>query len=607
MEVHAEELEDHPLKDDEMYFFIRLGSDYNYNYYEYEVPLTLTPEGRYNGEIEGDRYIVWPDANRINIPLEVFTEAKLDRNAEMRRAGSTIGIQDVYETVHRGWNKDRNRVKVKGTPNLANVQVVMLGIRNRRGQVNTGPKSVEVWVNELRLSDFDEEGGWAANARMTTRLADLGSVTVAGRTRSSGFGNISENINNRALEDLAEYDVASSIDFGRFFPEKAGVRIPMYYGYSRSVRNPKYNPVEPDIELDRSLERAETQELKDSIKFISQDLVERKSINFTNVKLEPQTEKTKVHLWDPANFAVSYSYNEVFRRNINTEHNLDKTYRGMFSYNYSSRPKIVQPFNKVNFLKKGPLKLIGDFNFYPLPTQISFRTDLYRRYHEIQTRNITNPDFVLPPTYEKDFLWNRFFDLRYDVSRSLKVDFSSRSTSRIDEPEGRINKMDDDYQMKKDSILNNLWDLGRPTLYNHNFNVSYTLPINRIKLLNFLSSTVRYQATYDWQAGPITADTIRLGNRIQNSRNIQFTGNANLTSLYNQVPYFKEVRREIQANRQKPLQFKQAIRRKPKSKPNTSAGSAESINLFKQCETYCRNTSEGKTQSEYKKGKSCSY
>ncbi len=541
MEVHAEELDDHPLKDDEMYFFIRLGSDYNYNYYEYEVPLTLTPEGRYNGEIEGDRYIVWPDANRINIPLEVFTEAKLDRNAEMRRAGSTIGIQDVYETVHRGWNKDRNRVKVKGTPNLANVQVVMLGIRNRRGQVNTGPKSVEVWVNELRLSDFDEEGGWAANARMTTRLADLGSVTVAGRTRSSGFGNISENINNRALEDLAEYDVASSIDFGRFFPEKAGVRIPMYYGYSRSVRNPKYNPVEPDIELDRSLERADTQELKDSIKFISQDLVERKSINFTNVKLEPQTEKTKVHLWDPANFAVTYSYNEVYRRNINTEHNLDKTYRGMFSYNYSSRPKIVQPFNKVNFLKKGPLKLIGDFNFYPLPTQISFRTDLYRRYHEIQTRNITNPDFVLPPTYEKDFLWNRFFDLRYDVSRSLKVDFSSRSTSRIDEPEGRINKLDDDYQMKKDSILNNLWDLGRPTLYNHNFNVSYTLPINRIKLLNFLSSTVRYQATYDWQAGPITADTIRLGNRIQNSRNIQFTGNANLTSLYNQVPYFKEV------------------------------------------------------------------
>ncbi len=545
LEVHAEEMTDYPLNDDELHFFIRLGSDYNFNYYEYEVPLKLTPPGRYNGEIESDRYIVWPDENRLDIPLEIFTNAKLDRNAEMRMAGSTLGIQDVYETVHRGWNKDKNRVKVKGSPNLGNVQVVMMGIRHKRGQLNTGPKSVEVWVNEMRLSDFDQSGGWAANARATTRLADLGSITVAGRTRSAGFGSISQNVNSRALEDLNEIDVAASIDLGRFFPEKAGVRLPMYYGYSRSVRNPKYNPLEPDIELDKSLERAESQQIRDSIKHMSQDLVTRKSLNFTNVRIEPQRQQTKAHIWDPENFAVSYSYNEIFRRNVNIESKLDKTYRGMFSYNYSARPTLVEPFNNIGLLQKGPLKLLGDFNFYPLPTQISYRTDLSRRYHETQTRNITNPDFILPATYEKDFLWNRYFDLRYDVTRSIKFDFSSRGTSRIDEPEGRISKEMDDYQMKRDSILTNLWNMGRPTLYNHNVNISYTLPINRIQALNFISSTVRYQGTYDWQAGPITADTIRLGNRVQNSRNIQLTGNVNLQSLYNKVPYFQELNQKF--------------------------------------------------------------
>ncbi len=545
LEVHAEEIPEYPLEDDELHFFIRLGSDYNFNYYEYEIPLKLTPPGRYNGEILSDRYMVWPDENRLDIPLEVFTNAKLDRNAEMRRAGSEIGIQDVYETVHRGWNKDKNRIKIKGSPNLGSVQVVMMGIRNKRGQVNTGPKSAEVWVNEFRLSDFDESGGWAANARATTRLADLGSITVAGRTRSSGFGSISQNINNRALEDLNEVDVATSIDLGRFFPEKAGVRVPMYYGYSRSVRTPEYNPLEPDIKMEQSLERAESQQIRDSIKYIAQDMVTRKSLNFTNVRVEPQRQKEKPQIWDPENFSVTYSYNEIFRRNVNTEFNLDKTYRGMFSYNYSSRPKLVEPFSKVNLLQKGPLKLIGDFNFYPLPTQISYRTDLSRRYHEIQSRNITNPDFVLPATYEKDFLWNRFFDLRYDITRSIKFDFSSRGTSRIDEPQGRINKDMDDYQMRKDSILTNLYNLGRPTLYNHNVNVSYTLPINRIQMLNFLSATARYQGTFDWQAGPITADTINLGNRIQNSRNIQLTGNANLQSLYNKVPYFQRINQKF--------------------------------------------------------------
>ena len=256
LEVHAEQIEEYPLKDDELYFFVRMGSDYNFNYYEYELPLKLTPYGRYNGDIESDRYIVWPDENRINVPLELFTDAKLARDAELRNVNSGITIQDVYEVVHEGWNKNRNKVKIKGSPNLGNVQVMMMGIRNKKGQLNTGPKSVEVWVNELRLSDTDNSGGWASNARLSTRLADLGNVTLAGRTSSSGYGGINQNINSRQLDDNMEFDVAASLDFGRFFPEKLGVRLPFYYGYSRSAINPKYDPVKPDIELKESLKNA---------------------------------------------------------------------------------------------------------------------------------------------------------------------------------------------------------------------------------------------------------------------------------------------------------------------------------------------------------------
>lgn len=541
LEVHAEEMLDYPLDDNEMYFFIRVGSDYNYNYYEYEVPLKLTPHKRYSGDIEGDRYAVWPEENRLNVPLELFTNLKLDRNDEMRKAGSTVSIQDVYETVHKGWNKDQNKVRVKGSPDLGNVQVFMMGLRNNKGQVNTGAKSVEVWVNELRLSDFDEEGGWAANARISARLADLGSITVAGRTRSAGFGSISDGINDRQLDDLNEIDIAASIDFGKFFPDRAGVRIPMYYGYSRSARSPKYNPIQPDIKLSESLKRAKDSHERDSINFISQDVITRKSINFTNVKVEPKKQKERTNLWDPQNFAFTYAYNEIVKRDINTEINKDKTHRAMFSYNYSNRPKLIQPFKKVGFMKKQPFKLFGDFNFYPLPTQISYRTDLFRKYRETKTRNITNPDFILPTTYEKDFLWNRYLDINYDITRSLKFDFSSRSTSRIDEPEGSFNKGDDDYKWKKDSILNNLYNLGRPTLYNHNFNVSYQIPINKIKPLNFISSNFRYSGTYDWMAGPLTADSIQLGNRVQNSKNMTISGTATLTNLYNKVPYFKRI------------------------------------------------------------------
>jgi cell surface protein SprA len=545
LEVHAEEIDNFPVNDGDLYFFVRLGSDYNYNYYEYEIPLKITPRGRYNGEIEADRYIVWPNENRIDVPLDIFTNAKMDRDDELRRGGSAVSIQSVYETIHRDWNNGKNTIKVKGNPNLGNVEVVMMGIRNKRRPLNTGPKSVEVWANELRLSDFDESGGWAANMRVTTRLADLGSVTVAGRTSTAGFGSISQNMNSRSQEDLSEIDVSSSLDLGKFLPENSGVRLPMYYGYSQSVATPKYNPLEPDIELDQSLSRLDSKDERDSLKFIAQDVITRKSLNFTNVRIEPQKQKEKTHLWDVENFSVSYSFNEVNRRDIKTEYNTSKTYRGMFSYTYNSRPNLIQPFKNVGILNKWPLKPIGDFNFYPLPTLISYRSELFRYYRETMSRNITNPNLILPATFEKDFLLNSYLDIRYDVTRSLKVDFSSNSSARIDEPEGRINKNDNDYQMKKDSILSNLWNLGRPTLYGHIINARYTLPLNQIKVLNFINSSVNYTGRYDWQAGPITADTIRLGNIVQNSANWQFNTNVNLSSLYNKVPYFQEVNQKF--------------------------------------------------------------
>ena len=548
MEIHAEEIDGYDLEDDDLSVFIRLGSDYNLNYYEYELPLKLTPPGNYNGDFEADRLVVWPDENRLEIPMELFTDAKLLRNQEVRKVGSNITMQDVFEVIHENYNNNQNTIKVKGNPNLGNVEVMMMGVRHKtRSGFNPGPKSVEVWLNELRLGDFDEEGGWAANARVSARLADLGSVTMAARHRSAGFGSIESSVNERSMDDITEFDIATSLDLGKLLPEKSRIRLPMYYSYSKSTTTPKYDPLNPDVELEESLNQFDTKHEKDSIKSMAQELVIRKSLNFTNVKLDPNPKRTKPRIYDLSNFAVTYSYNETFRQDVNTEVNLNKTYRGMLSYNYSTRPKLITPFKKVKFLQKGPLKLIGDFNFYPLPAQISFRTDLYRHYNEIKTRSITNPDLIIKPTYNKEFLWNRYFDLRYNITRTLKFDFSSNSTSRIDEPEGRIDRNDDDYTWKRDSIISNLLDMGRPTIYNHDINISYQLPLNKIKMLNFMNASTRYRSTYNWTAGAITADTINLGNYIQNTQNWTSQASINMTNIYNKVPYFKKINAQFKS------------------------------------------------------------
>lgn len=542
LELHAEELDGYPLEDDELYFFLRIGSDYDNSYYEYEVPLTLTDPGLYNGNIEADRYEVWPEVNQINIPLSLFTDVKLARNEALHQPDAGLRTSDVFEMVHSGWNDNKNFVKIKGNPNLGNVEVMMMGIRHKKTtDYNPGPKSIEVWANELRLSEVEDEGGWAANMRVSTKLADLGSVVFAARHRSAGFGSIDQSVSERSMDDLTEYDVSASLELGKFFPQKAQVRIPMYVGLSRSVSNPKYNPLDPDITMKDALANAGSGAEKDSIKKVAQDFSSRKSIVFNNVKVDKVNKSGKPRLYDPANFAVSYSYNQEKERDINTEYSIEKAHRGSFTYNFSTRPQAIEPFKKSKLLNGNAFRLVKDFNFYLLPTQVSYRNELYRYYKEVQTRNISNPNLIIPLAVEKDFIWRRNFDIRYNLTRSLKVDFSSEGTARIDEPEGRINRGDDDYQIKKDSILTNLLNMGRPVLYHHVLNASYQVPINKFPMFNWITMTGRYQAMYDWTAGSLTDESVELGNIAENSRVIQGNGQFSMLNLYNKVPFLKTV------------------------------------------------------------------
>ncbi len=543
MEVHGEALPGVSLYDDELTVFLRLGSDYKNNFYEYEIPLKLTDPGFYNKDSDEDRRLVWPEENSFRIDLEVFQAAKQARNTEMRSYGSSLRLSDVYT-----YPDGNNRVKVSGNPNLSNIRTIMIGIRNPRGQQNFEgddgqQKSGEVWFNELRLTHFNERGGWAANARLQTRLADFGTIDIAGTTSKPGWGSIEKKVNERSKEEVIQYDISSNMELGKFFPEKARIRLPIYVGYSESIINPEYNPLDPDIPLKVALVHAETREERDSIKKISQDYTRRKSINFTNVSVGKSSGKS--HIWDISNWSLNYSFNEYYARNINTKLNMTRNYRGGINYMYNTRPKNIAPFKKANIFRKPFFRLIKDFNFYLFPSHLSFRTDIYRHYNEVKTRNISNPFLKIKPTFRKDFEWNRFYDFKYDITKSLKFDFSATNTARIDEPIGGVDKYryKDTYESWKDSVLLNLRNFGRTTQYHHVVNVTYTIPINKIPLFNWISATARYNAVYDWDIGPVFHDTmeIDLGNTIRNSNTAQVSGQLNLLNLYNKVGFLKKI------------------------------------------------------------------
>ncbi len=561
MEIHCEELIDDPTLDDgELTVFIRLGSDYINNFYEYEVPLKLTPHGKYNNSNDDDRFVVWPEENRIDIDLSLFTDAKLARNDERRRVGSNVSFNTVYEY----FDADK-RVVVRGNPNLSNVRTIMIGVRNPKrsnylSPDNDGyPKSGEIWVNELRLTDFKDKSGWAANARVKANLADFGSVSAAIATSTPGFGSIEQKVNERATENLFQYDVATNLELGKFFPEKTGISIPMYFGISERFINPEYNPLEPDIKLKESIQNAESQEEIEEIKNFAQDYTKRQSLNFTNVKVNKRSGDPKIY--DISNFAVSYSYSEIYHRDINTEYNKDLTYRAAFSYNYNNRPENVTPFRTAKVLNSPYLRLIKDFNFYYLPSRLSFRTDLNRLYSENKIRNLNNPDIRIPETVFKDYTWNRYYDVKFDLSRSIKLDFSAVTAARFDEANQPFDDFGIGFKYDPNPDLEGKYPLGRTLNYRHNVRASWTVPVNKLPLLDWMNVTTQYDANYQWQSGPqkLSDDESgeRLGNTISNSYSWSINSSNRLNSLYNKIGFIKRINMKYSGRgRQEPVEYK---------------------------------------------------
>ena len=384
-----------------------------------------------------------------------------------------------------------------------------------------------------------------------------------------GFGSIEQHAAEIEREDFRSIDFSTSVEFGKFFPERWRLRIPMYYAYSRQSTLPEYDPLDSDIPLEVALDNAANRHLRDSIKRNAEDYVMRKSLNFTNVGIESKDGKS--HFFDWSNLSLTYYCNKSFARNVNLERDLEKNYRGLISYIYNGMPPIVEPFkkSKSKTLNSKYLRLIKDFNFYYMPSMFSITSDITRNYREVKSKNLDNPNLLIEPTYDKDFMWTRDYAFKFNLTRNLVVDFHATTQARIDEPEGIVDRQRDPerYQQWKDTVWNNILDGGRPVNYNHDFSVQYTVPVNKLPFLDWTSLQLGYSTRYDWQAAAVTADSTNLGNVIRNASALQMNGDLSLTSLYNKSKFLREMIRPPRKQRGKNVKFETGMDKVQKGKP----------------------------------------
>ena len=574
MFTHANALEQNTtnLKDRELAVFIRLGSDYKNNYYEYEIPLTLTaPRSNYNRNVPADRRLVWPEENMFDVALSIFTNLKKERNkAKAQGLASYMAPYSAYDSEH-----PNNKLTIVGNPSLGEVKTMMIGVRNNSGDIKSG----EVWVNELRLKEHNNKGGWAANANLNIQLSDFGSVNATGRYVSEGFGGLEDGVASRSTDNYGTYSVTTSLEMGKFFPDKAKVSIPVYYSVTKEKTSPKYNPLDTDMELKDALDAAGSKAERDSIENIAVTKVTQTNFSVSNARVGIATKRHPMP-YDPANFSFTYSHAHQHTTGETTVREQRDNWRGALDYSWTPVYKSWEPFKKIKNKSKW-LDILKRFGLNWLPQNLAFNTEMTHETYELQERDMESlTKSQLPITFSDQFLWNREFALRWDLTKNLHMNFQSATHAQVDVPYPDVNTdlYADQYHAWKDSVyrsavLNSVRTWGTPLDYSQSFTASYKVPLNLLPVFDWVNTDASYSSNYSWERGMEDENGNSYGNTINTHRELTLNGSFNLVKLYNHVPFLKKVNEKFERtqSRSQLLRKKQEKEKKKKDAKELAA------------------------------------
>ncbi len=538
MFLHAESLPNEvAIQDNQMVGFIRFGNDFTQNFYQIEVPLKVTiPSSSSASNCSPlSAELVWPEENEIDLPLELLTKLKI--LAMHIQDPSSLPLDGIYypdndPTKPDGDGDDKLKLGIKGNPNFGLVRTLMVGIKNNDTHQDI---KGEVWFNELRLADMDNKGGMAAVLNVDSNLADFATVSATGRKTTIGFGALEQGPNERSREDVQQYNIVTNLNLGKLLPKKWGINLPFNYGVGEETITPEYDPFNQDIKLNQLLDNTINQAEKDNIKNRAVDYTKRTSINFIGVRKE-RTPEQKQHIYDPENFTFSQSINEVERHDFEIEQYTDQQVNSSVDYAFSFQPKSVEPFKNTKFMKKSSYwKLLSDFNFNYLPSNISFNTDIIRQFNRQQFRQVDGVEGIaIDPLYRRNFAFNYRYGFNFNLTKSLKLNYTASSSNIVKSYLNNNNEPIESF-----TVWDNYWDMGDPNQHMQQLVLNYDIPINKIPLFSFVKANYSYTGDYSWQRASnalsqieIDGNNYNLGNTIQNANSNNLNATFNMEMLY---------------------------------------------------------------------------
>ena len=498
MYVHGDENADGQIE-----FFLRLGTD-TANFYEYYA-------GVYRGNARPSEEAGWDIRNHVDIDFNELTGLKF-------KVQEGLTAQELRDVLF----DDGAHLRIRGNPSLSRVEFLEMGITNLD---TLNPRSGEIWVDELRLTEVRKDVGWAARASVSANFSDLGGISVSYRTQNYAFQTLTAArnniVNSSSLEDVS---ISARLSPHKLLPPSWGFQLPVSINWGQSTNTPFFK-TRSDIVVPE-----ESREDEASIST-------RKGISIAERFAKQTDNLIYKYLLIPLQVSLSYSQSENTSPTIHRSES--KSYSGQGRYQLSiAKPPGIPIFYWTRYLLL-PSRLYNT-KLTLLPSTFSSSGTFSQR--ESVTQRLADGDTTR--SYGRDF--NGQFTLRYQPLPSLAADYSY-NTQRDLRDSDAVNLIP----------LPGKFRLGEETSFNQTIRTSYTT-----RIIPFLEQRYQFDAAYQEN---VERQTDR-SRSITSSRSLQGTyglswerlfGSANKTDRWVTPLLYQPVRRLVRSvfNRLEPLSF----------------------------------------------------
>jgi cell surface protein SprA len=439
--------------------FVRLGANESSDYYEYEQPLTPNNIPGTEGASS-----LWLQENEMNLALSALSQLKTARDQSGERTDTTFTSDRV--DLPLGFAPDGTRLKIRGTPSLDNINTVVIGVRHVGDPTAAAPlRNVEMWVNELRVSGYDERSGWATNTNANIRLADLATVQGSFQRRTDGFGGLASTLDEREQADNTSWSVRTDVNLDALLPRQQGWSIPVTMQLQSSLTAPRFDPERGDVRIAEIQDQFDilpdsvvTREfagrypgrsvpqireaLKDSVRRASETYNVRRTVT-ANLSKSGSSSWWVRNTMDAT--SLNFSYFDRAARSPQRLMNDEWSWSGSFEYQLDFGPaRTVQP---LGFLPEGPvLGALGGISFNYVPTSLSFSGSAERQFSTTRSRPSARgvdprPLRVTDPFREnQNFRHSRNFSLQYDPFGFLGFSFDTNTQQSLNDIAARTQR-----------------------------------------------------------------------------------------------------------------------------------------------------------------------